>query len=523
MDKAVNDRMVEGKVRDFLAVDVNFIEPGLVLVEKEHHLKNQHGAAGYVDILAKDPFGNFVVIEIKRSQQSSRQAIQELFKYIALLKQNYHARESEIRCIIISTHWGELLVPFSELMTQTSLAVKGLQIELDQLHRPVVQKLVQPIAVAALRRDFSPAYSFDLFFTAEKRDAAIPRLEAACAALGLKDFVILKMDVNTAPGKRVFYRYATCLAFQALHISTYLDMLKHSEVVDNEADDFDDEASYKFYLEECVQCALYLGREWVDYTDVGSPEKLEAELALDNWFTAGTIRHGVFALDPRYDDEMLLNELRGLNGSNAVKYFNVCESTHHDRLTEIIENCKNTLKNNQNWEQHIGQIFNYLQAQQSKYRLILYIFSPSSVFEGLFRMMMGEAYDFMPQYLLFADFIEKDELIVFEGKLAWDGLPINKQEITEFLENDKDAFMTKLIDSVMGHHEKKLIKLFHLKHQHTITKFQAGQEQERKTFHFDGLQIKKTKTHNQTPMDCLLQNEGLCQWILQAASSQIHI
>ncbi|WP_116789541.1 endonuclease NucS domain-containing protein [Flavobacterium psychrotrophum] len=122
----------EAALRDYLAAQLNIIEFGLTLLEKEHYLRNVSGANGYIDILAKDLLNNYVVIEIKRSQQSSRQAIQELLKYIALLKQNYHARDSEIRCIIISTHWDELLVPFSELHYQTTLDIKGLKLKVDE-------------------------------------------------------------------------------------------------------------------------------------------------------------------------------------------------------------------------------------------------------------------------------------------------------------------------------------------------------------------------------------------------------
>ena len=56
----------EAQIRDYLADNLGLIEPELTLLDKEYPLKNKDSVVGYVDILAKDRFGNIVIIELKK-------------------------------------------------------------------------------------------------------------------------------------------------------------------------------------------------------------------------------------------------------------------------------------------------------------------------------------------------------------------------------------------------------------------------------------------------------------------------
>jgi RecB family endonuclease NucS len=104
----------ESALRDHLMNHLDMIESGLQLVDDEFYLANKIGTSGFIDILAKDTEGKLVVIEIKISKHSEREAITELFKYLALLKQNMSIKDSEMKLIVISTDWRELLTPFAE-------------------------------------------------------------------------------------------------------------------------------------------------------------------------------------------------------------------------------------------------------------------------------------------------------------------------------------------------------------------------------------------------------------------------
>ena len=79
----------EDIIRDFLAENLELISHEFEFVQKEFPLPNAFGTRGYIDILARDEHYNFVIIEIKRSNQTAREAVQEVVKYANLLKQNY--------------------------------------------------------------------------------------------------------------------------------------------------------------------------------------------------------------------------------------------------------------------------------------------------------------------------------------------------------------------------------------------------------------------------------------------------
>jgi RecB family endonuclease NucS len=121
----------EARIRDLIAEHLDFIKSGLTLIEKEFRLPNLRGAAGSIDILARDRFGHLVIIEIKKSNKSAREAIHELFKYVSLIKINHKLSNDRIRCLLISTEWYELLIPFSEFAREVEYHVEGYSVILD--------------------------------------------------------------------------------------------------------------------------------------------------------------------------------------------------------------------------------------------------------------------------------------------------------------------------------------------------------------------------------------------------------
>lgn len=122
----------ESVVRDYLRDNLELIEAGLELVDDEFYLANKIGTSGFVDIMARDRSGRLVVIEVKVSKHSEREAITELYKYLALLKQNMSIKDSEVRLFVVSTDWRELLLPFSEFVRGTAYGARGLIATIDE-------------------------------------------------------------------------------------------------------------------------------------------------------------------------------------------------------------------------------------------------------------------------------------------------------------------------------------------------------------------------------------------------------
>lgn len=513
--------LTEATIRDHLAGHLDFIETGLTLIEKEHYLPNISGSSGFVDILAKDRFNNFVVIEIKRSQQASRQTLQELFKYIALLKQNYHARDSEIRCIIISTHWSELLFPFSECHYQTTLDIKGIQLTIDDSFRPIAKEIIVPLEIKQLTRQFSPVYWMDLFSSSVKRDEAVTIIQLQCKAFGLNNFVVVSMDANPEKGG-IMYQFATCFAFQSQSIPKYLDLLQGNDQLDMEAEEFESEEEYRDYLENVIQCAI-LKENYADSGEIGYPSKFEAELAQANWKISHISKFGIYADDPRSSEDQLVSELKGLDGNNQIKYLNLCESTQRDRLTEIKEKCQITTLNNPDWQKHIQHIFDYLQNLQSPYRIIIHIYSPQSVFDSILRTVLDLPDDYLPMYLIFADLLEKEELLVFEGQLTWNGKEPKSNDIITFFGDKKNVFITKFIDCTLGYNYSEILKLFQLSYSHTIKHFKKGILDEEYSFTFKNAKIKKQVTKNLNLAHWIDSNNELVDFLVAYSKSEVGV
>lgn len=108
------NKSTEAHYRDIVAADLSAIDESLSLVGVEHSIRLPDGRLSKIDILAKDKFGCFTVIEIKKSNQTARSAVQQLYKYAHFLKRKNRLRVDQIRCVAISTHWDELRAPFSE-------------------------------------------------------------------------------------------------------------------------------------------------------------------------------------------------------------------------------------------------------------------------------------------------------------------------------------------------------------------------------------------------------------------------
>ena len=106
--------MKESDIRDLVAQNLNQIDHKLRLVSKEHRICLRDGQTAVIDILAKDVFGYYTVIEIKKSNKSARTTVQQLFKYAHFLKKHNRLRHDQIRCVALSTEWDELRAPFGE-------------------------------------------------------------------------------------------------------------------------------------------------------------------------------------------------------------------------------------------------------------------------------------------------------------------------------------------------------------------------------------------------------------------------
>jgi hypothetical protein len=135
----------EDELRDHLAANLGLIEPGLTLIATNYPIETLLGANGALDILAKDPYGCFVIIEVKRSDQAARQALHELSKYISAFLTTQHVDEHKLRCFVVSTHWHELDTPLAFFRATATVNVKGFHVTAEKGNVKVNERSLLPV------------------------------------------------------------------------------------------------------------------------------------------------------------------------------------------------------------------------------------------------------------------------------------------------------------------------------------------------------------------------------------------
>lgn len=164
----------EDDLRNELAKKLQLVEQGLKLVAKNYPVRNYNGASGSFDILAKDRYGGFVIIEVKRSDAAARQALHELSKYIALFMDDQKVDPHKIRCFILSTHWHELDVPLSYFRSSIPVEVTGFEVSAPSGILRVIERTLPPIDMLP---KLCPDARFLYFISQEKLSASRERLK----------------------------------------------------------------------------------------------------------------------------------------------------------------------------------------------------------------------------------------------------------------------------------------------------------------------------------------------------------
>jgi hypothetical protein len=308
--KVAEPSSTEARLRDELAEHPELLEPGLTVRRIEYRLPNLQGAAGSVDILATDRYGATVIIEIKRSNKTARQALHELNKYVALFKYDHGLRDSQIRCMLVSTEWHELLVPFSEFSRTASWVVDGYQLYLTAAGLPDRTEKIVPVAPPADLR-LCPEHKVYFFADKARRNASVPVLLAMLRDHNLPEHIVLTLDAkHRAPDKG--YKFALYLivpVFDPVERKRARQWLATTRW----AGDLDEPIRYleeQFVIAEVTDAFF----NHCDDREIGYPEKLAK--GCRNWEVVALIRGGP-RLESRtvFSDDYLLRWAKGLGGA----------------------------------------------------------------------------------------------------------------------------------------------------------------------------------------------------------------
>lgn len=432
--------MDESKIRDYLAEHINLLPDNLTVVKKEFYLKNEYGTDGSIDILAKDRYDNYVIIELKRSNQAARQALHEVTKYVRLLKDNLRIKDSEIRIIIASTEWEELIMPYSEFCSKISLSIEGYHLNIeDGIVKNV--KLVKPIGDGIIRK-FSRHQCLLLYSNKQsleqKCNTALEEIKNA----GIEDFISFQMSST----EDIMYPYGVVVIFQSYKRGYYMSLVhnRYPGLIDELAE-YEQDHEYEEYLDYLEQNVIAESITNVprDSFEISYPEKLYTAIQ-EGWKINKINRFGFFEKDIR-TDEWLINEAIGLKGENQIIFEDICETKFNEKFKEMNTKLFNYLKFNNELVRLSEIIISDIQMLKENVRIRVWYYNPDDIIWSLAHLAEHNTIDGLPMFNVYLDCIERDIQYTYHGYLVYSGKAVGYELIkkTYFHKDDFNYFVAK--------------------------------------------------------------------------------
>lgn len=373
--------MLEAPLRDLLASKINTLEDGLVLLDTEEYIPSALGTRSFIDILAKDARGCWVLIELKRSQAASREAIHEIYKYVEAVKGHFGARDDEIRAIIVSTEWKELIVPFSRFVTDTSISVSGMKISVSEHDGAIAAESIQPLKMNS-GRVLSPWHEISLYTSYKRLLGGIASYDASCKAKGINDYIMVELkapegfyessvlatavslrgisgvtgeiteeEVASVAGKMNRLDHMIYFVPQLQTAGEYLEMIRSDLEQYEEAKEFSGHMEGDELLCSLQEYALYASPKVDrDYFEIGYPAKFRCKLLEDEgWIITSVHRRGAFARNNILTDETILGEIGGDAGTSGQRLKRVIGLSDKAEFTQFLRDVDEALPNNPVW------------------------------------------------------------------------------------------------------------------------------------------------------------------------------
>jgi Endonuclease NucS len=442
----------EAWLRDELSKRLDLLEPGLTLRSVEFRLPNRQGASGSIDILASDSYSATVIIELKKSNQTARQALHEIHKYVALLKDAHGLQESQIRCVLASTEWHELLMPFSEFARTAPWAIDGYRLFLTNTGVLDRAEKVIPVAPSAELR-LCPEHSAYLFREQTRRDEAVPVLLKLLNDGNIREYLLLKLDIKRRrfEGTCDFALYLIIPEFAPDERRNARDRLARTRW----ADDLDGEVQY---IEEQLVVMEATGSFGRDEFEIGYPEKL-AGLCV-TWDVTALIRGGP-RLEPKavFSDEYLLRWAKGLEGRNALCFEMIATPSRELSWREAKENAEYCLSGNEAWRDLVRAYLDEIERNHPDATVTARIYNPCNLMMGLYRLAKLNVGDSLPSAEIVVSNKERSPARTVLGSLVWNGKRVNgvAEVLPEGIPTLFDLFFAAALDGGTWAAEEHLI------------------------------------------------------------------
>ncbi|MBP1222363.1 endonuclease NucS domain-containing protein [Flavobacterium sp. 1355] len=438
----------EALIRDNLAENLGILNPEYELIGKEHYIPKGITTKSFIDILAKDRDNNYIIIEVKRSNQAERQAIHEIYKYVEAIKEKYKANASEIKAIIVSTSWEELLVPFSVFVNESDISVEGFHLEIDSDFKVISARKVIPCKTNKGRL-FSPVHKCNLYNDEKNLEKGLKDHHKTYKLKGFEDYVLFVMKApecdedeykirlaemagaitGSEPdydyfGQVVLPKFMIYSAFHRLSTEQYKEILKRDLVIYEQTLDYLEfgEITDPEAIDEVLERDILGSLKPYFYSDEcesAYPAKLVKILTEEDWQILKIIRSDSLDQNKLLSDDKILSEIMGNTGVTNALLKDSFIIGDKAKFVQMKENLVNALKYNEVWKNHLKIFFEDIQSLEG-YKFEIEILSTSHILLSfIFIVISEQRNEHLPRYItrVSRDSHEK----IFLGTFKWSG------------------------------------------------------------------------------------------------------
>ena len=403
--------MKENEIRDLLVQNLDILNQDYQFLDKEKYLPSKVGTKSFIDILAHNGKGKYIIIELKKSDTAAREAIHELFKYMEAVKENLATKTDEIELVVVSTEWDELYVPFSSLASNANLKVIGYQlfisnnnlsakaIDIHQINEDRILSAVQMARYYETEKSLQNGIKehCDFFDNHKIKNFILvilktPELYRDMVIQSFHQFQMQNFGINDIEKAKQMipdYKYMIYSVNQLLSIQQYSTILFDYEEVEEYVNEIlnNDESSDLDKMEQLNQ--VLIEQEpfpEADYTEIGTPAKYQKFREKEGWELIEIKRFGSLSDNIMLSDDLIENEILGTAGTTGQKFSSIIDISNKASITRVKREIKNCLSDNIVWRNHILEILDTLEKEKVK-QVRCSIYNPMNIVHSIYLIL----------------------------------------------------------------------------------------------------------------------------------------
>lgn len=449
--------MNEAELRDLIAEDISVLDESLTLLSKEQYIPSAIGTRSFIDLYARDDDGHHVLVEIKRTDAAGREAIHEIQKYAEAVKRHLGANENEIRIILASTEWREMLVPFSRFLTETTLAVVGLELSIDG--SGAIHAKPAPTVDISGGRLLAPWQDLYLYRSKQSLDSGIQSIETCYNDLGIEDYVILTLradepiisshqagvvqTLSEIAGKSTEqlelpkYEFAVVVAMQVQSEAWLSEAISTQSQNSEELQEILSVESEEERLQALHEALKSLGPSIdYDYFEIGYPAKLIRLIQEQNFQIVSVDRFGTFRRNEVLTDDSIVSEMQGDQGVTGQRFRRTLVASNRGHMSTARREIADCLAENPSWQAQVLRSLEEIESSFPESEIDVSIYCPGTgVHTVYYSVAREDGFLYVPTYTIMV--LDPEPVVMYYGALEYEGGGLSfDQVLHKYFDND---------------------------------------------------------------------------------------